>query len=178
MNSLNTSMKYNEPQYFYNLYLVRTKGIKSIIYRVLHNSYFDSVAFISDHGSVIGIDRNGVFLDVLPEYKKDHQVISVKKSNTFYVEEGVAFERFMKILKSRRTRFYDYRNLIQNWVKKLGKFLRIKWVENLQIKSGTYMCSVEFIINMFDVSKEVRYDDKSIEWFSNNDIYDFLNIPK
>lgn len=171
-------MKYNEPQYFYNLYLVRTKGIKSIIYRVLHNSYFDSVAFISDHGSVIGIDHNGVFLDVLPEYKKDHEVISVKKSSTFYVEEGIAFERFMKILKSRRTRFYDYRNLIQNWINKLGKFLRIKWIENLQIKSNTYMCSVEFIINMFDVSKEISYNDKSIEWFSNNDIYDFLNIPK
>ena len=66
--NLNNSMI--EKQYFYHLHLVRTKGLKSIIYRVLHNSYFDSVAFISDHGSVIGIDRRGVFLDYLDDYKR------------------------------------------------------------------------------------------------------------
>lgn len=165
-------------QYFYNLYLVRTKGLKSIIYRIIHNSYFDSVAFISEHGSVISIDRNGVFLDILHQYKKDQDVISIKKSESFYVEETVAFERFMKILNTRRSKLYDYRNLIQNFINRLGKKLRIKWIQNFQMKSETCICPVEFIINMFDVSKDISYNDKSIDWFLDNDIYDFLNLPK
>lgn len=167
-----------KPLYFYNLYLVRTRGIKSILYRVLHNSYFDSVAFISDHGSVISIDRNGVIFDILPDYKKDKEVISVKKSDTFYVEESIAFERFLDIIKSRRTKFFDYRTLIQKGINTIGKKLRIKWIENLKIKSEKCICSVEFIIKMFGVSNEVCYTDKSIDWFSSNDIYDFLDIPK
>tara|TARA_B100001094_G_C18138341_1_gene776449 strand:+ start:666 stop:1181 length:516 start_codon:yes stop_codon:yes gene_type:complete len=167
-----------KPLYFYNLYLVRTRGIKSILYRVLHNSYFDSVAFISDHGSVISIDRNGVILDVITEYRKDKKVISVKKSESFYVEEGIAFQRFLDIVKSRRTKFYDYRTLIQKGINTIGKKLRIKWIENLQIKNENLICSVEFVIKMFGVSNEVCYTDKSIDWFNENDIYDFLDIPK
>ena len=31
---------------------------------------------------------------------------------------------------------------------------------------------------MFDVSEEISYNDKSIDWFLDNDIYDFLNLPK
>jgi len=176
--NLNNSMIQEKPLYFYKLYLVRTRGIKSILYRVLHNSYFDSVAFISDHGSVISIDRNGVIFDVVTEFKKDKDVISVKKSDSFYVEESIAFERFLDMIKSRRTKFYDYRNLVQKGINTIGKKLKIKWIENLQIKSDRHICSVEFIIKMFGVSGEVCYNDKSIEWFNENDIYDFLNIPK
>ena len=167
-----------EKQHFYHLYLVRTKGLKSIIYRVIHNSYFDSVAFISEHGSVIGINRQGVFLDYLDEYKKKHQVIAVKKTDSFFVEEGIAFERFLKIKEVRRTKFYDYRNIVQRCINKIGEKLKIKWIKNLQIKNKKRICSVQFIINMFDVSEEVSYNDKSIDWFMDNDIYDFLNLPK
>ena len=167
-----------QKQYFYNLYLVRTKGIKSIIYRVLHNSYYDSVVFISTHGSVIGIDRKGVFLDVLDEYKRKHDVIAVKKADSFFVEEGIAFERFLKIKEMRRTKLYDYRNIFQKFINKIGEKLRIKWIKNLQIRNKKRICSVEFIINMFDVSKDISYNNKSIDWFLDNDIYDFLNLPK
>ena len=176
--NLNSSMIERQKQYFYNLYLVRTKGIKSIIYRVLHNSYFDSVAFISAHGSVIGIDRKGVFLDVLDEYKSKHEVIAVKKADSFFVEESIAFERFLKIKEMRRTKLYDYRNIFQKFINKIGEKLRIKWIKNLQIRNKKRICSVEFIINMFDVSKDISYNDKSIDWFLDNDIYDFLNLPK
>lgn len=167
-----------EKQYFYHLYLVRTKGLKSILYRIIHNSYFDSVAFISTHGSVIGIDRKGVFLDVLDEYKLKHDVIAVKRTDSFFVEESIAFERFLKIKEVRRTKFYDYRNLVQRFINKIGKKLRLKFIENFQIKNKKRICSVEFIINMFDVSKDISYNDKSIDWFLDNDIYDFLNLPK
>ncbi len=176
--NLNNSMIETEKQYFYNLYLVRTKGLKSIIYRVIHNSYFDSVAFISDHGSVISVDHNGTFLDYLDEYKRKNSVIAVKKSDSFYVEEGVAFKRFLKIKNVRRTKFYDYRNIIQKCVNKIGEKLRIEWIKNFQIKNKKRICSVQFIINMFDVSEEISYNDKSIDWFLENDIYDFLNLPK
>ena len=165
-------------QHFYHLYLVRTKGLKSIIYRVIHNSYFDSVAFISEHGSVISIDRRGVFLDYLDDYKRKSEVIAVKKTDTFFVEESIAFERFFKIKNVRRTPFYDYRNIIQRWINKFGEKLRIKWIKNLQIKNKKRICSVQFIINMFDVSEEISYNDKSIDWFLDHDIYDFLNLPK
>ena len=178
MMNLNNSMINEKPLYFYNLYLVRTRGLKSILYRVLHNSYFDSVAFISPHGSVISIDRNGVIFDILPDYKRDKEVISVKKSATFYVEESIAFERFLDIIKSRRTKFYDYRTLIQKGINTIGEKLKLKWLQNLKIKNDKHICSVEFIIKMFGVSKEVCYTDKSIDWFNDNDIYDFLNIPK
>ena len=167
-----------EKQHFYHLYLVRTKGLKSIIYRVIHNSYFDSVAFISEHGSVISINRQGVFLDYLDEYKIKENVIAVKRTDSFFVEEGIAFERFLKIKEVRRTKFYDYRNIIQRFINKIGKKLRLKFIENLQIKNKKRICSVEFIINMFDVSKDISYNDKSIDWFLDNDIYDFLNLPK
>jgi len=167
-----------EKQYFYNLYLVRTKGLKSIIYRIIHNSYFDSVVFISAHGSVIGIDQKGVFLDTLEEYKKEHNVIAVKKADSFFVEESIAFERFLKIKEVRRTRFYDYRNLLQNSINKIGEKIKLKWIQNLKIRNKKRICSVEFIINMFDVSKDISYNDKSIDWFLDNDIYDFLNLPK
>ncbi len=167
-----------QKQYFYNLYLVRTKGLKSIIYRVLHNSYFDSIAFISAHGSVMGIDRKGVFLDTLEEYKTQHDVIAMKKADSFFVEEGIAFERFLKIKEVRRTKFYDYRNMIQKFINKIGEKLKIKWIQDLQIRNERCICSVEFIINMFDVSKDISYNDKSIDWFLDNDIYDFLNLPK
>lgn len=167
-----------QKQYFYNLYLVRTKGLKSIIYRVLHNSYFDSVAFISEHGSVISINRQGVFLDYLDEYKRKENVIAVKRTDSFYVEEGIAFERFLKIKEVRRTKFYDYRNMIQKFINKIGEKLKIKWIQDLQIRNERRICSVEFIINMFDVSKDISYNDKSIDWFLENDIYDFLNLPK
>ena len=176
--NLNSSMIERQKQYFYNLYLVRTKGLKSIIYRVLHNSYFDSVAFVSAHGSVIGIDRKGVFLDTLEEYKNQHDVIAMKKADSFFVEESIAFERFLKIKEVRRTKFYDYRNMVQRCINKIGEKLRIKWIKNLQIKNKKRICSVEFIINMFDVSKDISYNDKSIDWFLENDIYDFLNLPK
>jgi len=171
-------MKERQNQHFYHLYLVRTKGLKSIIYRVIHNSYFDSVAFISEYGSVIGIDRQGAFLDYLDEYKRNHEVIAVKKTDTFFVEENIAFERFFKIKNVRRTPFYDYRNIIQRWINKFGEKLRIKWIKNLQIKNKKRICSVQFIINMFDVSEEISYNDKSIDWFLDHDIYDFLNLPK
>ena len=167
-----------QKQYFYNLYLVRTKGLKSIIYRVLHNSYFDSVVFVSAHGSVIGIDRKGVFLDTLGEYKDQHDVIAMKKADSFFVEEGIAFERFLKIKEVRRTKFYDYRNMVQRCINKIGEKIKIKRLQNLQIKNEKRICSVEFIINMFDVSKDISYNDKSIDWFLENDIYDFLNLPK
>ena len=110
-----------EKQHFYHLYLVRTKGLKSIIYRVIHNSYFDSVAFISEHGSVIGINRQGVFLDYLDEYKRKEEVIAFKKTDSFFVEEGIAFERFLKIKEVRRTKFYDYRNIVQRCINKIRK---------------------------------------------------------
>ena len=167
-----------QKQYFYDLYLVRTKGLKSIIYRVLHNSYFDSVVFITEHGSVIGIDRKGVFLDFLDQYKRKQGVISVKKADSFFVEENIAFERFLKIKGVRRTKFYDYRNILQKCINKIGEKLKITQLQNLQIKNEKRICSVEFIINMFDVSKNISYNDKSIDWFLENDIYDFLNIPK
>lgn len=167
-----------EKQHFYHLYLVRTKGLKSIIYRVIHNSYFDSVAFISEHGSVIGINRQGVFLDYLDEYKRKEEVIAFKKTDSFFVEEGIAFERFLKIKEVRRTKFYDYRNIVQRCINKIGEKLKIKWIKNLQIKNKKRICSVQFIINMFDVSEEVSYNNKSIDWFMDNDIYDFLNLPK
>lgn len=167
-----------QKQHFYHLYLVRTKGIKSIIYRVIHNSYFDSVAFISEHGSVISIDRNGMFLDYLDEYKRKNSVIAVKKTDSFFVEEGIAFERFLKIKNVRRTKFFDYRNIIQRFINKVGEKLRIEWIKNFQIKNKKRICSVQFIINMFDVSEEISYNDKSIDWFLENDIYDFLNLPK
>ncbi|MBA94836.1 MAG: hypothetical protein CMP21_03655 [Rickettsiales bacterium] len=171
-------MKERQKQHFYHLYLVRTKGLKSIIYRVIHNSYFDSVAFISEYGSVISIDHKGVFLDYLDEYKRKSDVIAVKKTDTFFVEENIAFERFFKIKNVRRTLFYDYRNIIQRWINKFGERLRIKWIKNLQIKNKKRVCSIQFIINMFDVSEEVSYNDKSIDWFLEHDIYDFLNLPK
>lgn len=167
-----------EKQYFYHLHLVRTKGLKSIIYRVLHNSYFDSVAFISDHGSVIGIDRRGVFLDYLDDYKRKQDVIAFKRVDSFFVEEGIAFERFLKIKSVRRTKFFDYRNIVQKCINKIGEKLRINWVQKFEIRNKKRICSVEFIINMFDVSKDISYNDKSIDWFLDNDIYDFLNLPK
>ncbi len=174
--NLNNSMI--EKQYFYHLHLVRTKGLKSILYRVLHNSYFDSVAFISDHGSVIGIDRRGVFLDYLDDYKRKHDVIAFKRVDSFFVEEGIAFERFLKIKSVRRTKFFDYRNIVQKCINKIGEKLRINWVQKFEIRNKKRICSVEFIINMFDVSKDISYNDKSIDWFLDNDIYDFLNLPK
>ncbi len=176
--NLNNGMIERKKQHFYHLYLVRTKGLKSIIYRVIHNSYFDSVAFISEHGSVISIDRRGVFLDYLDDYKRKSEVIAVKKTDTFFVEENIAFERFFKIKNVRRTPFYDYRNIIQRWINKFGEKLRIKWIKNLQMKNKKRICSVQFIINMFDVSEEISYNDKSIDWFLDHDIYDFLNLPK
>ncbi len=162
-------MKEKEPVYFYSLYLVRTAGIKSIIYRIIHNSYWDSVAFISEHGSVIGVNYKGIYLTSLPEFRKDYDVVSIKKTKSFYIEENTAFDRFMKLLKKRRSLFYDYRNIIQKIFKKMT---------NIELKDERKICSVEFIINMFDVSKEISYNDKSIDWFSNHDIYDFLNLPK
>ena len=72
----------------------------------------------------------------------------------------------------------DYRNLIQNIIEKIGKFLGLKFIQNIKIKSRSFMCSSEFIINMFDVSKDISYNNKSISWFEDNDIYDFLNLPK
>ena len=167
-----------QKQYFYNLYLVRTKGLKSIIYRVLHNSYFDSVVFISAHGSVIGIDRKGVFLDTLIEYKKNHGVIAMNKAESFFVEEGIAFERFLKIKEVRRTKFFDYRNIIQKFINKIGEKLKMKRIQNLQIKHEKHICSVEFIINMFDVSKDVSYNDKSIDWFLENDKQVYVQITE
>ena len=171
-------MKDKQPVYVYDMYLVRTKGIKSILYRVIHNSYWDSVAFISKHGSVISINRNGVFLTTLPEYKKESDVIAMKKSKTFYIEESTAFNRFMGLLQKRRSIFYDYRNIVQRFINNIGKFLGIKRIQNLEIRNERKICYVEFIINMFDVSNEISYNDKSIDWFEDNDIYDFLNLPK
>ena len=175
---LNNIMIERKKDHFYNLYLVRTKGLKSIIYRVIHNSYWDSIVFISEFGSVMGIDEKGIFLESLPEYKKQYQVIAVKKAETFFIEEGVAFERFLKLKHFRKPKMIDYRNLIQNIVEKIGKFLGLKFIQNIKIKSKSFMCSSEFIINMFDVSKDISYNDKSISWFEDNDIYDFLNLPK
>ena len=176
--NLNNGMIERKKQHFYHLYLVRTKGLKSIIYRVIHNSYFDSVAFISENGSVISIDRRGVFLDYLDDYKRKNEVIAVKRTDSFFVEESIAFERFFKIKNVRRTPFFDYRNIIQRWINKIGEKIRIKWIKNLQIKNKKRICSVQFIINMFDVSEEISYNDKSIDWFLEHDIYDFLNLPK
>ena len=164
--------------HFYNLYLVRTKGLKSIIYRIVHNSYWDSVIFVSEFGSVMGIDEKGIFLESLPEYKENSQVIALKKAESFFVEEGVAFKRFLNLKHFRKPKLIDYRNIIQNTISKIGKFLRIKWIENVKLKSDNFMCSSEFIINMFDVSKDISYNDKSIGWFEGNDIYDLLNLPK
>ena len=105
-------------------------------------------------------------------------MIAVKRTDSFFVEEGIAFERFLKIKEVRRTKFFDYRNIIQRFINKIGEKLKLKWIKNLQIKNKKRICSVEFIINMFDVSEEVSYNDKSIDWFLENDIYDFLNLPK
>lgn len=169
-------METRQPIHFYNMYLVRTKGLKSIIYRIIHNTIWDSIIFMTDYNSIIGIDNKGIFFSTLPEYKKKYNVISMKKTSTYFIEENVAYKRFINLKNNRKPLFYDYRNLFQNFINTVGKVLNLKFLKRKQIKNEKYICICEFIVKMFDVSDRVSYTDKSISWFEKNDIYKFLKI--
>lgn len=164
---------------FYDLYLVRTKGIKSIIYRFLTNSVWDKLAFKTSKNIIVSVDYDGIQYMSEEEFDEKFETLEVKRCPTYFIWEPVAYQRLLKIKNIRKCRIQILKIFINKFVNFLGKKMNIKRLNDFKFKPHKIRVSESgFIIRMFGMGHVVTEYDKDVKWFENNTIYSFLNIDE
>jgi len=162
---------------FYDLYVVRTKGYKSILYRFLTNSFWNMLVFKTKYDFFIVLSSKGLEYLYEKDFHEKYKVIEMRRCPSYFIYEPVALDRLKEHRMIRKCEYQNIKYFINAIFNFLGRIIGIKRLQNFRFKSAeTYTNDVGFVIRMFGLKESISEFSKDVKFFHSNDIYKFLNI--
>jgi len=162
---------------FYDLFLVRTKGIQSIIYRFFTNSFWNLLVFKTNHNFVITLSSTGIEYLPIEEFYKKYKVVEIRRCSSYFIWEPVALDRLKNISNIRKCKYQTLKYFINSIINRLGDLSKIKFLKNFKFESLKDRTNdVGFVIRMFGVEEGVNEYSRDVKFFQSNNIYKFLDI--
>ena len=162
---------------FYDLFLVRTKGFQSIIYRFFTNSFWNLLVFKTKYDFFIVLSPTGIQYIHMQEFYKKYKVVETRRCPSYFIWEPVALDRLKEISNIRKCKYKTFKYFINKILNKFGSFLGLSILRKFRFKICEDRTNdVGFVIRMFGVKDCVSDYSRDVKFFQSNDIYKFLDI--
>lgn len=164
---------------YYDLHLVRTKGLKSMLYRFLTNSFWDKLVFRTPYDFYVVLDHKGLVYLPEKEFFKKYKVVETRRCGSYFIYSPVGLERLKENRNIRKCSYQTVKYFINLVINLVGKFLKIEKMKSFNFKLDEDRTNeVGFIIRMFGMKNNINEFTKDVKFFQFNDIYRFLDIDE